>query len=299
MPSLPAVMKELGEGSRDMTVTMTGWDLNPRILGIVPKSYVPSYREFYEKRQFAAARDAVAREVDCLGQTVPLGADLLFRCSELPDLTLHVEICEDVWAPIPPSTYAALRGATALLNLSASNITIGKAAYRHLLAASQSGRCIAAYLYAAAGQGESTTDLAWDGHGMVYENGDLLAESDRFRDHSQVINADIDLDRLVQERTRFTSFTDCATDHAPLLAALRVVPFSFRSRPGAVPLRRRIEPLPFVPSDEAKRDERCYEAYNIQVSALAQRTRSGEKALGLSFMAQETARFGAVPRPAR
>src|SRR3989449_1092118 len=245
-----------------------------RILGIVPKTYIPNYREFYEKRQFASSRDALTREVECLDQTAPLGADLLFRCAENPDLTLHVEICEDVWAPIPPSTYAALRGATVLANLSASNITIGKTGYRHLLAASQSGRCIAAYLYAAAGQGESTTDLAWDGHGMIYENADLLAESERFRDQSQVVTADVDLDRLAQERMRLTSFADCATSHAPALAALRVVKFSFPPPGGPVLLRRLIEPLPFVPSDPAKRDERCYEAYNIQVSALAQRLRA-------------------------
>src|SRR5262245_57057765 len=198
-----------------------------RILGIVPKSYLPNYREFYEKRQFASARDAWAREAECLGQKVPLGADLLFRCSEFPALTMHAEICEDVWAPIPPSTYAALAGATVLANLSASNITVGKTAYRHLLAASQSGRCLAAYLYAAAGQGESTTDLAWDGHGMIYENGELLAESVRFDDKSLWISADIDLDRLVQERMRVTSFADCATVHAAALQSRRIVPFSF------------------------------------------------------------------------
>jgi len=213
-----------------------------RILGIVPKTYLPNYREFYEKRQFASSRDALEREVTVLGQRVPVGADLLFRCDELPDLALHVEICEDLWAPIPPSTYAALRGATVLANLSASNITVGKTSYRHLLAASQSGRCVAAYLYAAAGQGESTTDLAWDGHGMIYENGELLAESERFRDDSQVIAADLDLDRLVQERMRVTSFVDCATAHAAAIAGLRRVLRGLQHpgrRPGAAPARHR------------------------------------------------------------
>src|SRR2546422_89369 len=214
-----------------------------RILGIVPKTYIPNYREFYEKRQFASSRDALTREVECLDQTAPLGADLLFRCAENPDLTLHVEICEDVWAPIPPSTYAALRGATVLANLSASNITIGKTGSRHLLAASQSGRCIAAYLYAAAGQGESTTDLAWDGHGMIYENSDLLAESQRFSDQSQVVTADVDLDRLAQERMRVTSFADCARSHATVLGSLRVAPFSFTPPAAPVPLRRLLEAL--------------------------------------------------------
>ena len=245
-----------------------------RILGIVPKTYLPNYREFYEKRQFASARDAMVREADCLGQRAPLGNDLLFRCAEFPDLTLHAEICEDVWAPIAPSTYAALRGATVLLNLSASNITIGKTGYRHLLAASQSGRCLAAYLYAAAGQGESSTDLAWDGHGMIYENGDLLAESERFQDDSQVIAADIDLDRLVQERMRFTSFADCATAHAREIAGLRIVPFAFAPPESPVLLRRKVERHPFVPADPAKRDDRCFEAYSIQVTALEQRLRA-------------------------
>ena len=245
-----------------------------RILGIVPKSYLPNYREFYEKRQFASARDALAREAHCLGQKVPLGADLLFRCSEFPELTLHAEICEDVWAPIPPSTYAAMAGATVLANLSASNITVGKTAYRHLLAASQSGRCLAAYLYAAAGQGESTTDLAWDGHGMIYENGELLAESDRFHGKSRWISADIDLDRLVQERMRVTSFADCATSHAGELQSRRIIPFSFTPPKRAVLLNRAVRRHPFVPADPAKRDERCYEAYNIQVSALEQRLRA-------------------------
>jgi NAD+ synthase (glutamine-hydrolysing) len=205
---------------------------------------------------------------------VPFGSGLVFRCEEAPDLALHVEICEDVWAPIPPSTHAALRGATILANLSASNITIGKAAYRRLLAESQSARCLAAYLYAAAGQGESTTDLAWDGHGMIHENGELLAESERFKDESQWIAADVDLDRLVQERMRFTSFVDCGTAHREAVAALRRVPFSFAPPAETVFLRRAVDGHPFVPADPARRDERCYEAYNIQVSALVQRLRA-------------------------
>jgi NAD+ synthase (glutamine-hydrolysing) len=245
-----------------------------RILGIVPKTYLPNYREFYEKRHFSSSRDTSLREVECLGEKAPFGSDLLFECSEIPSLKLHVEICEDVWAPIPPSTYAALRGATVLANLSASNITVGKTAYRHLLAASQSGRCLAAYLYAAAGQGESTTDLAWDGHGMIYENGDILAESQRFRDASQWIAADIDLDRLVQERLRFTSFADCAAAHAVALASFREIPFSCKPPGKSVFLRRAIPRHPFVPQDRARRDERCEEVTNIQVSALVQRLRA-------------------------
>src|SRR5690606_718244 len=150
------------------------------VLGVVPKSYLPNYREFYEKRHFAAASEAIEREVVLFGAEVPFGNDLVFAATSIPGLAIHAEICEDVWVPIPPSTRAALGGATILCNLSASNITIGKADYRRDLCASHSGRCVAAYLYTAAGVGESTTDLAWDGHAMVYENGAMLAESRRF-----------------------------------------------------------------------------------------------------------------------
>ena len=245
-----------------------------RILGLVPKTYVPSYREFYEKRQFASARDALSNRVSCLGQDVPFGTDLIFRDRNNPDLCIHAEICEDVWVPIPPSTYAAFRGATILTNLSASNITIGKSRYRHQLAQGQSSKTLSAYLYSGAGSGESTTDLAWDGHALVYENGDLVAESQRFRDKSQLIFADIDLDRLVQERMRLTSFIDCATDHREQIRNLRIIPFSFTPPDRVIRLSRKIERLPFVPIDRTRRNERCYEAYNIQVSSLAQRLRA-------------------------
>ena len=152
-----------------------------RILGITPKTYLPNYREFYERRQFTPGTYAASREVTLLGAMVPFGSDIVYDVTSIPDCALHVEICEDLWVPVPPSTYAALAGATVLTNLSASNVTIGKSDYRRILCASQSGRCIAAYLYAAAGSGESTTDLAWDGHGMVYENGERLAETERSR----------------------------------------------------------------------------------------------------------------------
>jgi NAD+ synthase (glutamine-hydrolysing) len=183
-----------------------------RVLGVVPKSYLPGYREFYEKRQFAAARDTLAGHAVLAGRSVPFGADLLFEATDVDDLMVHVEICEDLWVPIPPSSYAALAGATVLVNLSASNITIGKAGFRRLLCQSQSARCLAAYLYAAAGPGESTTDLAWDGHGLISENGDLLAESERFAAREQLITADVDLGRLVAERVRMTSFADAVHD---------------------------------------------------------------------------------------
>jgi NAD+ synthase (glutamine-hydrolysing) len=242
-----------------------------RILGITPKTYLPTYREFYEKRQFTSGRDAIAHDVDVLGHDVPFGNDLVYDVTNVPGLAIAVEICEDVWVPIPPSTYAAFAGATVLLNLSASNITIGKAEYRRSLCASQSGRCVAAYVYAAAGPGESTTDLAWDGHAMIFENHDLLAESNRFASDEQMIVADIDVDRLVQERMRMTSFNDCASAHQQDVRALRHVSLELEIPQVSIPLTRKVERFPYVPSDPAVRDVRCFETYNIQVQGLAKR----------------------------
>lgn len=242
-----------------------------RVLGIVPKTYLPNYREFYEKRQFTSARDATADAVSFLGEAVPFGNDLIFEAANVAGFALHAEICEDVWAPVPPSTFAALGGATVLANLSASNITVGKAEYRHRLCASQSGRCIAAYLYSAAGPGESTTDLAWDGHALIYENNDLLAESERFADAEQLVVADVDLERLLQDRMRQTAFNDAVGEHRHRVRALRRVAFEFRVPEGEIPLQRRVERFPYVPSDPRVRDERCYEAYNIQVHGLMKR----------------------------
>lgn len=245
-----------------------------RLLGVVPKTYLPNYREFYEKRQFTSGREALSRTVRVCGQDAPFGNDLVFQASSIEHFNLHVEICEDVWTPIPPSTYAALAGATILANLSASNITIGKADYRRKLCASQSGRCMAAYLYSAAGPGESTTDLAWDGHALIYENGELQAESKRFSADEQIITADIDLERIAQERMRMTSFADSASDARERVSAIRRVPFDFVVPSGAVPLRRVVERFPYVPSDPRQLDERCYEAYNIQVHGLLKRLSS-------------------------
>ncbi len=245
-----------------------------KVLGLVPKSYLPNYREFYEKRQFTSGRDALSREVLFLGERVPFGNDLVFDAANVQGFRLHVEICEDVWTPIPPSTYAALAGATVLANLSASNITIGKAEYRRNLCASQSGKCIAAYMYSAAGPGESTTDLAWDGHALIYENSDLLAEAERFADREQMITADIDLERLVQDRIRSTSFNDSASECRERVQAVRRVPFEFQLPAGDIPLRRNIARFPYVPSDTRERDQRCFEAYNIQVHSLLKRLSS-------------------------
>jgi NAD+ synthase (glutamine-hydrolysing) len=245
-----------------------------RMLGLVPKTYLPSYREFYEKRQFTSGRYAVGTEVALLGARVPFGNDLIFDAGNIEDFSLHVEICEDVFTPIPPSTYAALAGATVLANLSASNITIGKADYRRDLCAVQSGRCIAAYLYSAAGPGESTTDLAWDGHAIIYENNVLLAEADRFSSDEQIISADVDLERLAQERMRMTSFNDAVGEHRERLRSVRHIRFEFEVPAGEVLLKRGIERFPYVPNDPAVRDERCFEAYNIQVHGLMKRLSS-------------------------
>ena len=245
-----------------------------RVLGIAPKTYLPNYREFYEKRQFTSGRDALSREVRFLGEMAPFGNDLIYTATTLDGFALHTEICEDVWTPIPPSTYAAMAGATVLCNLSASNITIGKAEYRRMLCASQSGRCVAAYLYSAAGAGESTTDLAWDGYALIYENNELLAESARFATEEQLVSTDIDLERLTQDRMRLTSFNDAAGVYRDRLRELRRVEFAFEVPRGEVPFRRHISRFPYVPTATAERDARCYEAYNIQVEGLAKRLQS-------------------------
>ena len=241
------------------------------ILGAVPKSYLPEYREFYEKRQFRAARDVIRPELEINGATVPFGNDLLFTATDVPNLTIHVEICEDVWAAIPPSTYGALAGATILANLSASNIIVGKSEYRHTLCAAHSARTLSAYLYTAAGAGESTTDLAWDGQALIYENGDCLAESERYPLEDRLITADVDLDRLKADRTETSSWGDAIHDHRHHLRRLRPVEFKFAPTTQPVPLMREIERFPYVPVDPGSRNERCDEVYRIQVAGLQTR----------------------------
>ena len=243
-----------------------------QLLGVMPKTYLPNYSEFYEARQFSGADSALATEVTLCGRSVPFGTDLLFQSNQLPLLKLHVEICEDVWVPIPPSSYAALAGATVLVNLSASNITIGKSDYRHGLVSSQSARCLAAYLYSSAGIGESTTDLAWDGQALIYESGELLAESERFSNRSHLITADVDLERMSRERMRQNTFGLSAQKHKDALTGWRTVGFDL-ALPTQVPggLLRKVERFPYVPADSARRDERCQEVFNIQVQSLVQR----------------------------
>ncbi len=243
-----------------------------RILGAVPKSFLPNYGEFYEMRQFNPSENTAVTEIELLGQRVPFGPDQLFQLDDQPLFRFHVEICEDVWVPIPPSSFAALAGATVLVNLSASNVVVGKSGYRHQLVGQQSARCLAAYLYTSAGLGESTTDMAWDGQSLIYEKGDMLAQSDRFRDDSHIIYGDVDLERLSTERMHATTFAQSVRRHADEVAKFRIqrvaLPLPLDRD---LPLARTVERFPYVPADGRRRDERCTEVYNIQVQALLQR----------------------------
>ncbi|UCZ62081.1 NAD(+) synthase [Mycolicibacterium phocaicum] len=243
------------------------------ILGVVPKSYLPTYREFYESRQIAAGDD-VEGTIRLNGVDVPFGPDLLFAADDLPNFVLHVEICEDMWVPVPPSATAALAGATVLANLSGSPITIGRADDRKLLARSASSRCLAAYVYAAAGEGESTTDLAWDGQTMIYENGVLLAESERFPRGERRSVADVDTELLASERLRMGTFDDNRRTFADRTPGFRRIGFTLSPPAGDIGLLREVERFPFVPADPARLQQDCYEAYNIQVSGLEQRLRA-------------------------
>ena len=274
-----------------------------RVRGVAPKSYLPTYREFYEKRHFAPG-DALPAGVESIelpgvrsgsgsadgvepSARVPFGANLLFEVADAPGLTFHVEVCEDMWVPVPPSSLAALAGATVLVNLSGSPITVGRAEDRELLARSSSARGLAAYVYAAAGQGESSTDLAWDGQTLVYENGELLGTTERFPDGPRATVVDVDIEGLRAERLRQGTFADNARTlsspvaGAPAPATTFTDPAAFRriqisAADLAAPrtdigLRRRVDRFPFVPDDPARLAQDCYEAYNIQVAALVQR----------------------------
>ncbi len=249
-----------------------------RVLGVVPKAYLPNYREFYEKRHFTPGAAVRGESIVVAGVEVPFGVDLIFRSAGSIDAAFHVEICEDIWVPIPPSSHAALAGAEILLNLSASNITIGKADVRRLLCASQSARAIAAYLYTAAGLGESTTDLAWDGQAEVFENGVLLAASERFIADALTL-ADVDVGRLRAERMRVNSFADNAATELRD-RPFRTIPVELEAPEEPVKLQRNVERFPYVPADPARLEQDCYEAYNIQVEGLATRLKAtGSKTL--------------------
>ena len=279
-----AAVLAIAEGTRDLLpVVVVGAPLRWRnrlyntavvihrgtVLGVVPKSYLPNYREFYEKRHFAPGA-GVRGETVAIGATAaPFGTDLLFAAADLPGFTLGVEICEDMWVPEPPAGALATAGATVLANLSGSPITIGRARSRNLLCQATSARCLAAYVYAAAGTGESTTDLSWDGQTVIYENAVLLAEGPRFAEAGQMTLADVDLDLLRQERVSTGSFDDNARAEAH--DAFRRVGFRLDPPGHDIGFRRPVERFPFVPSDRERLAQDCYEAYNIQVAGLKQR----------------------------
>jgi NAD+ synthase (glutamine-hydrolysing) len=242
-----------------------------RLLGVAPKVHLPNYREFYERRHFASGDGAEGGMIRLGDREAPFGPDLLFVADGLDGFVVHAEICEDFWVPIPVSSEAALAGATVLANLSASNITIGKAETRRLLSQSQSARCLSAYLYAAAGTGESTTDLAWDGQAEIFENGALLAETERFPAGLQMAVADIDLDLIRQERARMGTFDDNRVRHGGRATRFRRIHFKIDAPDGDIGLERRLDRFPFVPDDPERLALDCFEAYNIQVAGLAQR----------------------------
>lgn len=243
-----------------------------QVLGVAPKSYLPTYREFYERRWFAPGDD-VDDLITLAGEEVPISAKLLFSATDVRGLVFHAEVCEDMWVPVPPSAQAALAGATVLLNLSASPVTVGRSEGRRLLVQSASARCTAAYAYTAAGEGESTTDLAWDGQTMVYECGDLLGETERFPDGARSTIVDVDLDRIRGERLRQGTFDD---NRRTLVDVddWQVVEFTLEPPSGDLGLRRKIDRFPFVPDDPARLAQDAYETFNIQVAGLEQRLRA-------------------------
>ena len=245
-----------------------------RLLGVVPKTYLPNYREFYEKRWFARGGSCRGLTIAVGGTETPFGTDLIFAAENLPGFIFGVEICEDFWAPIPPGTYAALAGAAILLNLSASPVTIGRADDRMLHCRSMSSRAVCAYAYSASGYGESTTDLAWDGQGMVYELGELMVESVRFDRAAELCITDVDTRRILNERMRTGTFNDAAEDAGRPEDSYRRIGFTHRHRPGDIGLVRPVRRFPFVPNRPDRLDADCYEAFNIQVDALTRRIES-------------------------
>src|SRR5437870_4871023 len=243
-----------------------------RAVAVAPKAFPPNYREFYERRWFHPAAHARAREITLLGERVPFGTDVLIAAPHLPGFVLHTDICEDLWTPVPPGTLAALAGATVLANLSASNVTVGKREYRQELVRSSAAKNLAVQMYSAAGFGESTADLAWDGHGLIAERGEMIAETERFALHGSAAVTDVDLVALREDRMRQTSFGENAGQHARPFRTVVAEPSEER-RSAAVyrELHRAIAPLPFVPADPAKRDARCREIFLIKATSLARR----------------------------
>ena len=244
---------------------------NGVLLGVIPKSFLPNYREFYEKRYFAHGRNCQGLTISVAGHDVPFGTDLIFGADNLAGFVFGMEICEDFWSPNPPGTMAALAGATILTNLSASPITIGRDDDRKLHCRSSSARSICAYAYSASGFGESTTDLAWDGQGMIYEMGSLLAETERFDRQPELCIVDVDTSRILSERMRNMTFSDAAEAEGRPEDWYRRIGFTHEYTAGDIGLQREVRRFPFVPNRKEKLDEDCYEAFNIQVDALTRR----------------------------
>jgi NAD+ synthase (glutamine-hydrolysing) len=239
-----------------------------RLLGVVPKTFIPGYKEFYEERYFSSSRGAASVEVELAGQRAAFGPEILFTVPGERDVTIGVEICEDLWVPMPPSSQHAVAGASVILNLSASNDLVAKAEYRRSLVVNQSARILGAYVYASCGVHESTTDVVFGGHLLIAESGTLLAEGERFARDARLVAADVDVERLAVERARQTSFADSVGLLPKTYRSIALQPMP-AARRGA--LQRRIDPHPFVPADPQKRDERCLEIFEIQTAGLAQR----------------------------
>ena len=255
-----------------------------RLLGLVPKRYLPNYREFYEQRWFTSG-SGLDEMITLAGQEVPLAAHMVFRADSWPLFTFGVEICEDLWAPVPPSSELALTGATLFCNLSASNELVGKAAYRRQLVLQQSARCLAGYVYCSAGPGESTTDTVYGGHCLIAENGMLLAESRRFERGAQLTVADLDLGFLDHDRRQNMTFSQAVKERQAAPKPVLMPEFPTRNDSHPAPLLRPLNPQPFVPANTAERNERCEEIFAIQSTGLAtrlQHSRTDRVVIGLS-----------------
>lgn len=238
-----------------------------KVRGITPKTFIPNYSEFYDKRWFSSSRELKEKEIRLFGDTVPVGIDLIFDAG---DFRFALEICEDLWTAIPPSSIHALHGAELIFNLSASNETAGKSSYRKNLVAQQSARCIAGYVYAAAGNGESTTDIVFSGHSLIAENGEILAEGKRFSFDSQLVIADIDLEKLQGDRTKNKSFTRAEYKMLDEVE-YRHVEVTHNIPETTFQLNRFVNPMPFVPKQDSLLHERCEEIFSIQIGGLAKR----------------------------
>ncbi len=260
---------------------------NGNILGIVPKTYIPNYNEFYEKRWFRSSKELLSNEINIFGKNVPIGVNILFEDIKNSDIKFGIEICEDLWSIFSPSNNHAINGATIIFNLSASNEIISKYEYRKNLVKMQSSKIISSYVYASSGVNESSTDILFSGSSMIYENGTLLNENERFDFNSNLITADVDVKKIINDRIKDTSFMNNEKQYN-----YRIVYFELSNRKQK--LQRVYKKTPFVPSNEYKRNERCNEILNIQSSALAKRldhTKINKCVIGISGGLDSTLAF--------